>query len=124
MIILSALLAVLTAAAYALNIPWLQVIFLLYLTSIIHFALIILQGAYKCGSLSVFAIVVAKTDRGIDIDIPSKAIIIRFITFDVLFSCMLLYLQQPALAVLYLSAHALIHYYFSLVGHLEKKNPH
>tara|TARA_B100000767_G_scaffold103546_1_gene99417 strand:+ start:158 stop:526 length:369 start_codon:yes stop_codon:yes gene_type:complete len=122
MIILSSLLAVLTTAAYALDIPWLQVIFLLYLTSIVHFAVIILQGAYKYHSLTLFATVVAQKQT--TMDIPSKVIIIRFITFDVLFSCMLLYLQQPGLAVLYLSAHALIHYYYSLVGTLERKNPH
>ena len=122
MIILSSLLAVLTTAAYALNIPWLQVVFLLYLTCVIHFALIIVKGAYKYRSLTMFAAVVATRDDA-NISIPSKVIIIRFVTFDILFSCMLLYLQQTALAVLYLSAHALIHYYYSLVGELEKDNP-
>lgn len=122
MIFVSFIIAAITTAGYAFNLPWLQVIFLLYLASVIQFALIILHGTYKYGGMKIFASVVV--DRKHEtIDLPTDVIVIRFITYDVLFFSMLVYLNQPALAVMYISAHALIHFYFGLLTKLEKNNP-
>lgn len=121
-LLLSTMLALGTALAFALDIFWLQILFVLYLAAVIRFSIIIGIGVYKYGSMTRFAYCVLEAQDDL-VSISQKAALIRFLSYDVVFAGMLVYLNQPGFAAIYLTAHAVVHQYFATLGILSKENP-
>lgn len=115
------LIALIAIIAYSYSIVWLQVIFILYLAFVVHFALTIAYASYKFGSMRMFAALTI--DNGADIEdfwINPKTISLKFFSYDVPFSAILAYLGEPALSVVYLTSIVIVHLYFLTLSRLSQ----
>jgi hypothetical protein len=116
------LIAIITMIAYAYNVIWLQVVFILYLAFVIHFAGIIAVASFKFKSIERFAALTIALDKDSSIIlVSSKDIWTRFITYDIPFAVMLICLGQPAISALLIGSVAIIHVYFSQITRLSER---
>ena len=108
-------------AAYGFDIMFFQIVFILGMAFAVHFAFVVLLASYRLGSMSDFAYLTMANDTDDSVMIFSQyQIKTRFLTYDVPFSLMLIYLGQPALGALYLGCLAAINLYFKELSELSR----